>query len=77
MFWWGRVNSLIQFAFFGGLGLFLLAGQFGAAFGWMFVIILVRVALFFVNMVWTMVTGDPLFYDTKVLPPRNSGSDQE
>lgn len=33
-------------------------------------LILLRVLLIVVNMIWTAVVGNPLFYDTKILPGR-------
>lgn len=70
MFWWGRVNGIVAILAFGGSALTLLAGEFALFFAlWIFVIAL-RIALNIANVLYTVITGDPLFYDTKILPGR-------
>lgn len=67
MFWWGRVNSIIAIAAFGGSFLCIISGAWGALLSLWVLIILLRVALIICNVLHVAVTGRPLFYDTQLL----------
>jgi hypothetical protein len=47
-------------------------GPAGAA-GWLIIMFVLRVSLRIVNTLWTAATGNPLFYDVKVLDRRDDG----
>lgn len=70
MFWWGRVNSIIAIVAFGGSALAIMSGAWAQLFLLWFCIIALRVALVVVNVLHTAITGNPLFYDTKLLAQR-------
>lgn len=70
MFWWGRVNAFLWFLFWGGMAVCLLMGEFAAAGGWMLVMFLLRGLLGLLNRLWTLFTGNPLFYETKLIDRR-------
>lgn len=71
MFWIGRLNAVLAIVAFAGL--IIIWGMSGvqAALGWLIVIGLVRVTFRVLNTFWTAVTGNPLFYDTKILDRRD------
>lgn len=70
MFWWGRVNGIIAIVAFGGSALAIVSGEFAALFGIWILVIAMRVMLNICNTLYTVITGNPLFYDTKILPGR-------
>lgn len=67
MFWWGRVNAILWFLFWAGLAVCLFAGEFMAAGGWFFMMILLRGFLNLLDRLWILFTGNPLFYEVKIL----------
>lgn len=74
MFWLGRLNAIL--AIVAAIGVVLcwaVQGPAGAA-GWLLVMFLIRIALRIVDVIWTALTGDPLFYQVKVLD-RDRGND--
>lgn len=66
MFWWGRVNSIIAIAGFGGSALLLSAGQVSLTIGLWLMLIVLRVCLVVCNALYTAFTGRPLFYDVRI-----------
>jgi hypothetical protein len=76
MFWAGRVNAVLAIVAFGGLVLFWALGGPVVALGWLFVMLGVRIAIRILDVVWTALTGNPLIYQTKVLPPRGGDDGQ-
>lgn len=67
MFWVGRVNAVLAVvAFVGLVVVWAIQGAAGAA-GWLIIMLVVRLSLRVINTLWTAATGNPLFYDVKVL----------
>lgn len=67
MFWLGRLNAIFAIVAFAGLVIIWMTSGVQAALGWIIVVGIVRVALRVMDIVWTAATGNPLFYDTKIL----------
>ena len=71
MFWKGRVNAVLVIITIAGFCLFFAAEGFSAAAGFFIFMLLVRLFLGVLNIIWTAITGNPLFYDTKILRNRD------
>lgn len=67
MFWVGRVNAVLAVVAFVGLVVVWAVQGPAAAFGWLIFMGILRLALRIANTLWTAATGNPLFYDVKVL----------
>lgn len=75
MFWAGQLNAILLIATFGGTFLVgVLAGP-GNAVAWFFFMFAVRLAIKLVDVFWTAITGSPLVYGTKILPPHRGGDE--
>lgn len=71
MFWIGRVNAVLAIvAAVGVVVAWGVEGPAGAA-GWLVIMLVLRVSLRIINTLWTAATGNPLFYDTKILDRRD------
>lgn len=77
MFWWGRVNAIIAILAVVGSVLAVAGGAWEAMVTLWFLVIVLRIALWGLNLVWAAATGDPLFYDTKILARRQRRGDDE
>lgn len=77
MFWWGRINSIVAILAFGGSFLCILSGAFGALLALWFFVIALRVALVVCNVLYTGLTGTPLFYDVRIDDRRGPEVDDE
>ena len=67
MFWVGRLNAVLAIVTFVGLICFWVASGPGDAAAWLFTMFLLRVALKILDVIWTAATGNPLFYQIKIL----------
>ncbi|MCZ8080315.1 MAG: hypothetical protein O9289_17410 [Rhodobacteraceae bacterium] len=75
MFWLGRLNAILAiFAVVGLVIVWAIQGPAGAA-GWLVFMFVLRITLRLANTIWTAATGNPLFYETKILAPRR-GADE-
>jgi hypothetical protein len=71
MFWLGRLNAIVAIvAAVGVVIAWAIEGPAGAA-GWLLLMFVLRIALRIVDVVWTAATGNPLFYQTKILDRRD------
>lgn len=67
MFWAGRVSAVLAIVAAAGVVVcWAVEGPAGAA-GWLIVMLVIRIALRVVDVIWTALTGDPLFYQVKIL----------
>lgn len=70
MFWVGRLNAVLAIVAFAGLVLMWATSGVQAALGWLLVMGVIRIGIRILDIVWTAITGNPLFYDTKILDNR-------
>lgn len=71
MFWLGRLNAIL--AIVAGVGVVVawaVEGPAGAA-GWLLLMFVLRIALRVVDVLWTAATGNPLFYNAKIMERRD------
>ncbi len=77
MFWKGRINAIIFISMAIGIIMFTMKGEYAAAAGFVFFMFGVKIALGLLNILWTAATGNPLFYDVKVLSQRGRRDDAQ
>lgn len=77
MIWFGWLNAVL--ATITTLGIFIFWSLDGAmsGIGFLIFMIFVRIALKIVNTLFTVITGNPLFYDVKVLDNKKKEPDDE
>lgn len=67
MFWLGRLNAILAILAAAGVVVAWAAeGPAGAA-GWLVVMLVLRFALRVIDTMWIAATGNPLFYQVKIL----------
>lgn len=77
MFWVGRLNAVMFLSAVIGFFAFLMVQGPESAFAWLVFLFVVRVVLKVADLLWTVFTGNPLFYQVKVLPPRERREPRE